>query len=200
MKRPRLSRPQPKHFTKLVSNKRLSLFVIIPVLLLAVIGSYLLVRSRAADFPTNRDKYAWPFSRYSIWNMPIGSNANMVPAGFRNFSNGIKADDQPISLDPNAPIVNITAPTRASDEDGHPMMPGTTRRVHLSSDGYHGGDPNGCGALLSADDTNRIAQGQILRAGSGGGDWDYDFSTAGHDHSRHLKQQRVDRSKPASER
>ncbi len=34
-----------------------------------------------AAFPTSRDPYKWPFSRDSIWNMPVGSNAQYASAG-----------------------------------------------------------------------------------------------------------------------
>nr|MCU0650333.1 hypothetical protein [Gemmatimonadaceae bacterium] len=34
-------------------------------------------------FPTSRDPWLWPFDTRSIWNMPIGSNAQYVPAGFQ---------------------------------------------------------------------------------------------------------------------
>jgi hypothetical protein len=30
--------------------------------------------------PSKRDKFLWPFSSTSIWNMPIGSNAKYIPA------------------------------------------------------------------------------------------------------------------------
>jgi hypothetical protein len=31
--------------------------------------------------PACRDKIVWPFSNASIWNMPIGSDAEYVPSG-----------------------------------------------------------------------------------------------------------------------
>lgn len=33
-------------------------------------------------YPGERDPWLWPFSRDSIWNMPIGSDAKLVPANF----------------------------------------------------------------------------------------------------------------------
>jgi hypothetical protein len=39
--------------------------------------------SFAADFPTSRDALKWPFAQNSCWNMPIGSNAQYIPAGIK---------------------------------------------------------------------------------------------------------------------
>ena len=40
-------------------------------------------QGRGGDHAPTRDKYLWPFSTGSIWNAPIGSEANYVPAGLR---------------------------------------------------------------------------------------------------------------------
>src|SRR5687768_9700542 len=115
--------------------------------LFVVIGSVYLLHSFAATgFPTSRDKYKWPFSKYSIWNMPIGSSANLVPAGIKapykssTFDGGyITADTNPIALDPNAPIK---------------MLNGQQARIPNTLS--HDGSWNGCAAILSATDTNKI--------------------------------------------
>jgi hypothetical protein len=37
----------------------------------------------ASQDPKSRDKWLWPFSSTSIWNMPIGANAKYVPANIQ---------------------------------------------------------------------------------------------------------------------
>ena len=41
-----------------------------------------------SGFPASRSKYAWPFSRYSIWNMPLGGQATYVHAGIQAPTTG----------------------------------------------------------------------------------------------------------------
>lgn len=45
------------------------------------------ISSQLVDYnhnaPTSRDKFLWPFSADSIWNMPIGSHAHYQPAGIK---------------------------------------------------------------------------------------------------------------------
>jgi len=84
--------------------------------------------SNSADeetiLPGARDPWKWPFSRESIWNMPIGSNAVYVPAGLKESSRFDVATEYLFKLDKNDPlreVRSIYAPGRdysAVDGDG----------------------------------------------------------------------------------
>ena len=41
-------------------------------------------QSNIQNFPVQRDKHQWPFSSDSIWNMPIGSEADYIPANLES--------------------------------------------------------------------------------------------------------------------
>ncbi len=90
-------------------------------LLASVLGIFVLLRIFAA-IPLTRDKYLQPFSRYSIWNMPIGSGAQYVDAGFgaNDFSQwGITKENQHLAFVPNAPVTQITANNDAFNQPGY---------------------------------------------------------------------------------
>jgi hypothetical protein len=58
--------------------------------------------------PGTRDPLKWPFSRYSIWNTPIGSKAKYVHAGIEKAQKmGMTIDEDYIIMNPNAPLVDI---------------------------------------------------------------------------------------------
>jgi hypothetical protein len=110
-----------------------------------------------------RNKYLWPFSSTSMWNMPIGSNAVYVPAGIQYagaWNGEITRDDEYIGLNPNDPIKLLNG----------------RDRVHVPPAMSHDGSWNGCATLLR-EDNNTIAQGQPLRLSAGGNpSWDYDYT------------------------
>ena len=58
-----------------------------------------------------RDKYYWPFSKDSIWNMPIGSNAQLEPAGFEIEKNVAVDPEYFVQVDINDPIVDVYSPS-----------------------------------------------------------------------------------------
>src|SRR5437870_5502967 len=68
--------------------------------------------------PGGRDPLLWPFSRDSIWNLPIGASAVYVPANIRQATQrGMTTDPDVIILTPNA----------------------TMTAVYYNSDGWSGG-------------------------------------------------------------
>jgi len=68
--------------------------------------------------PGGRDPLFWPFSRDSIWNLPIGASAVYVPANIQQATQrGMTTDPDVIILSPNA----------------------TTTAVYYNSDGWSGG-------------------------------------------------------------
>ena len=76
-----------------IARTNLSLFVIlsivvssfplIPNILERKLSGNLLISETTIRFPDSRDKFQWPFSSESIWNMPIGSEAKFVSADIR---------------------------------------------------------------------------------------------------------------------
>src|SRR5437879_4577448 len=55
-----------------------------------------------------RDPYTWPFSRDSIWNLPIGANAAYVPGNIVRASQMAMFDEADVLiLKPNAPITAV---------------------------------------------------------------------------------------------
>ncbi|MDR2920049.1 MAG: hypothetical protein LBV72_11875 [Tannerella sp.] len=55
-----------------------------------------------------RDPYLWPFSQTSIWNMPIGSDAEYVPALFEDTDKlRMTVDEDYIVMKPNAPLTKV---------------------------------------------------------------------------------------------
>ena len=79
---------QQKKTRKLLYSKLKPVYgrswMILSCLLIAMVGMLLLLRGHAAStFPTARDKTKWPFSKYSIWNMPIGSSATYHAVSLR---------------------------------------------------------------------------------------------------------------------
>src|SRR5437867_536807 len=58
--------------------------------------------------PGGRDPLLWPFSRDSIWNLPIGASAVFVPANIQQATQrGMTTDPDVIILTPNATITDV---------------------------------------------------------------------------------------------
>jgi len=57
---------------------------------------------------TARDPLLWPFSKKSIWNMPIGSKAKYVPAELETPIEGtLTVDEELIILTPTEPLMDV---------------------------------------------------------------------------------------------
>src|SRR5712692_1587704 len=98
--------------------------------------------------PSGRDPLLWPFSRDSIWNLPIGASAVYVPAKIQQATQrGMTTDPDVIILTPNA----------------------TMTAVYYNSDGWSGGTrctPQGNVLFNAPIPDNFVVQG----AGSGNPD------------------------------
>jgi len=58
--------------------------------------------------PGGRDPLLWPFSRDSIWNLPIGASAQYVPANIQQATQrGMTTDPDVIILTPNATMTPV---------------------------------------------------------------------------------------------
>ncbi len=67
-----------------------------------------LATSRADEFPATRDPLGWPFAQDSIWNMPVGSNAQYLPADIPAVTEFCPhAAYDIIVLTPHEPLMNV---------------------------------------------------------------------------------------------
>src|SRR2546430_242913 len=65
--------------------------------------------SSASASVAGRVATLWPFSRDSIWNLPIGANAVYVPANIKKpTAYGVTTDVDVLILTPNAPPTNVS--------------------------------------------------------------------------------------------
>jgi len=100
-----------------------------------------------------RDKYSWPFASNSIWNLPIGANAQYIPAGIQPagaWGGEITTDDENIGLNPN-----------------DPLKPLNGAMVHIPPSMSADGSWNNATAFLQQDN-NQVSQGQPLVLPAGG--------------------------------
>lgn len=138
-------------------------FSIAFVVIFAVAGSYMLFSTKAADtFPKTRNVYKWPFSKTSIWNMPIGSNAKYVPSDLQTTSawyNRVTIDEENIGQNPDDPLKILTV-TGGSKE-------GSGAEVRVPADMTADGRWNNCSTFIMKDKT-KIIQGQPLTLSKGG--------------------------------
>ena len=73
-----------------------------------------------------RDKFYWPFSKDSIWNMPIGSDAKLEPAGFHVEKNVSVDREYFVQTKASDPLVDVYSPTSWLQR-----MPGKTYQGQL---------------------------------------------------------------------
>jgi hypothetical protein len=116
-----------------------------------------------ATTSTTRDIYKWPFSKYSIWNMPVGTGAQLVDANIADPTDRLLySDGDVIVLDPNAPQRQVQAVTgdlfwdKNVDQLSYRCNPnGGTLGTVLIPNGFvttrEGATPNAAGALLRPD-------------------------------------------------
>lgn len=78
------------------------LAAILAVVVLIVAG-VVLVRRGGGDFPGSRDPRRWPFAASSIWNVPVGVDARLVPAGLVP-ADAYGPEENVLVLSPDAPL------------------------------------------------------------------------------------------------
>src|SRR3989449_977850 len=90
--------------------------LILGSLALVTAGGYLwgptaAVGSRSTSLSPNavvRDALTWPFSRDSIWNLPIGAGAVYVPGNIKQpTAYGMTSDIDVLVMTPNAPVTQV---------------------------------------------------------------------------------------------
>lgn len=70
-----------------------------------------------ADFPKTRKLYEWPFDQKSIWNMPIGEEAEYVHAKLEP-ADAITIDEDYIVLTPSEPLMKVYKNNTGWDGNG----------------------------------------------------------------------------------
>src|SRR5438034_4500115 len=130
-------------------------------------------------FVAGRVATLWPFSRDSIWNLPIGANAVYVPANVKKpTASGMTSDVDVLILTPDAPVTDVWKTNDAWSGGGRWHAPGrgllsapipTDLRVPGAGSGNPDGTtPNYATAILAADG-HTLIQGQPMARCTAGG-------------------------------
>ncbi|GEM_PF-1291116 len=166
--------------TKLILRFSLVVGVLLVVVLAAGVALPL-KQQPMAQAQTCRNAIQWPFAQNSIWNMPIGSNAQYVHAGIgAPQAMGVTVDEDILILEPGAPLKKVAYNNAGWD-------PGKTRcgsivsgqylwgglQVPVPNDfstdpGYLGSTPNMSGGILMPDGVT-LKQTQPLHVCGAGG-------------------------------
>ncbi len=115
------------------------------------------------SFPKSRNPLEWPFTQDSIWNMPVGSGAEYVPAGIgASLSMGMTTDEDVLILEPSAPLKPVVLNDAGWDSSKTrcgSLKPGQTafdEQIPVpdgfyTDPGYKGTTPNMGAAILMPD-------------------------------------------------
>src|SRR2546426_9948790 len=129
--------------------------------------------SSASASATGRVAMLWPFSRDSIWNLPIGANAVYVPGNIKKpTASGMTTDVDVLILTPTAPITPVylnsdawSGGSRCNAQSIDPLFSApipTDFVVHGAGSGNPDGTtPNYATAILAADG-HTLIQGQPM--------------------------------------
>src|SRR5438309_6531444 len=126
-----------------------------------------------------RDPLTWPFSRDSIWNLPIGASAVYVPGNIKKpTAYGMTTDVDVLVLTPNAPSTPVyyngdawNGGSRCSAQGGvlfSAPIPTSFIVPGAGSGNPDGTTPNYAAAIVMADG-HTLAQGQPMARCSAGG-------------------------------
>src|SRR5256714_11661428 len=126
-----------------------------------------------------RDALTWPFSRDSIWNLPIGAGAVYVPGNIKQpTAYGMTSDIDVLVMTPNAPITPVYqngdgwgGGSRCSAQGGvlfSAPIPTSFIVPGARSGNPDGTTPNYAAAIVMADG-HTLAQGQPMARCSAGG-------------------------------
>jgi len=120
-----------------------------------VVFDFCLLVALAFNANGSRDPWLWPFSRDSIWNLPIGSKAEYIPAGLTP-SKYVGVDrEQFIRLKSSDPMRQIFAPSGWNQRwPGDRTKPLGTMPVPddlIIPDAHPPETPNACTAFLAPD-------------------------------------------------
>src|SRR5207253_5767351 len=128
---------------------------------------------------TGRNATLWPFSRDSIWNLPIGANAVYVPGNIKKpTASGMTTDVDVLILTPTAPVTSVwknndawSGGSRCTAEGGvlfAAPIPADFVVPGAGSGNPDGTTPNYATAILAADGHTLIQGQPMARCTSGG--------------------------------
>src|SRR5437879_6186069 len=128
---------------------------------------------------TGRNATLWPFSRDSIWNLPIGANAAYVPGNIKKpTASGMTTDVDVLILTPTAPVTKVWENSDAwSGRSRCDAQGGVLFEAPIPTDfvvpGAGSGNPDGttpnyATAILAADG-HTLIQGQPMARCTAGG-------------------------------
>src|SRR5437879_297861 len=135
--------------------------------------------SSASASATGRVATLWPFSRDSIWNLPIGANAVYVPGNIKKpTAYGMTTDVDVLILTPTAPVTSVwknndawSGGSRCTAEGGvlfAAPIPADFVVPGAGSGNPDGTTPNYATAILAADGHTLIQGQPMARCTSGG--------------------------------
>ncbi len=107
----------------------------------------------AQDFPTERDAWLWPFSQFSIWNIPLGADAQFEIANFQKAGFVGVDVERLIVVKSTDPIRNIKEPTAWNQRWPGGNAIGSMRVPDdlIIPDATSTDTPNECSAFLQPD-------------------------------------------------
>ena len=124
-----------------------------------------------------REALEWPFAQGSIWNMPIGADAQYVPAGITPpGAHGMTDDEDILILEPDAPTVPVfkhevgwSSGDRCGGRTPEVLLRDAPIPDDFSTDpGYRGRTPNHGVAILLEDGVSIWQSQPFHRCGEGG--------------------------------
>lgn len=125
--------------------------------------------------PPTRDPLRQPFASTSIWNMPIGSGAQYVPANLPALPGGStgarvpQVDDEPLVLTPTAPLTPILASPGGWGGNRCVTNPTTLATVPIPANYVLPSDnKNQSAAFLAADGRTVVQTQPLARCAAGG--------------------------------
>src|SRR5213594_4406803 len=135
--------------------------------------------SSASASATGRVAMLWPFSRDSIWNLPIGANAVYVPGNIKKpTASGMTTDVDVLILTPTAPVTKVwensdawSGGSRCAAQGGvlfEAPIPTDFVVPGAGSGNPDGTTPNYATAILAADG-HTLVQGQPMARCTAGG-------------------------------
>ena len=149
--------------------------------LLATIAILLVAASNVfAQAPATRDPWLWPFASDSIWNTPIGSGAQYVPANLGVLSY-VNPDPEFFvrltSADPSVTVYFPGGPYRADGTTvswlGSMQVPYDFIVPDVDLDPGHYSTPNDCATFLQTDNESLFQIAPTARIAAGGPIWGF---------------------------
>ncbi|NJN38678.1 MAG: hypothetical protein HC790_08090 [Acaryochloridaceae cyanobacterium CSU_3_4] len=149
--------------------KQFFLLIVAAVILCGVVACLPMGATR--PFPTARDKFLWPFSSASPWNMPIGSLADYMPAKIKPALR-FTADQEYIfrlkARDPYRPLYKYGSWKKRCSGKKRPMGKLPIPDDLIVPDARKGYTPNNTAAFLLPNGRTIVQVGVLARCQKGG--------------------------------